>query len=184
MREELISPGAQLHALAIAQLRHERGDILSAWGSPVVLVVVQPSFRNPVAYEARRDRAGQVWAWRTRWRRDIDIARFPPSALQPASSTEPLTPTFEVAEGPLDGIELQLAVEALGAASVPAYPPRGAEGLDGTTFELALTEGAVWTRYRWWVSPPPGWEPLATFLHRFIELTDRAVHPSDRPPPA
>ena len=181
--EEIVTPGERLEALAIAELRQERGDILAGWCPPLVLVVIQPSFRLPVAYEAVRNRAGLLLGRRTVWRRDVDRERVRASRAGANVPTEALVPTFEVAEGALDEALFQREVQALAAARIPGFPPVGEMGLDGVTFELALSAGWVWTRYRWWVSPPPGWEPLATFVQRFIELSERAVEVSNSAPP-
>jgi len=63
--EDFVTPGARLEALAIAQLRQERGDRWSLWAPPLVLVVVQPSFKVPIAYEAvRQHRAARLLARR------------------------------------------------------------------------------------------------------------------------
>jgi hypothetical protein len=183
--EDFVTPGARLEALAIAQLRQERGDRWSLWAPPLVLVVVQPSFKVPIAYEAvRQHRAARLLARRTVWRRDVDRARVPPSLSSAEPEAAALAPTFEVAEGPLDEEAFLREQQALAAASVPAFPPTGHMGLDGVTFELVLSADLVSTRYRWWTSPPPGWEPLATFVQRFIQLSERAIGVSHDPPRA
>ena len=179
-----MTPSVRLEARAIAELRHERADPGAAWEHSLALVVVEPAFHLPLAYEAFRDRGGRLRARRTIWRRDVDRERVSPFLMHVDLSPEELVPTFEVAEGMLDEEEFQRAVAELAATRLPGYPPAGEMGLDGVTFELALTVGWVWTRYRWWHSPPREWEPLATFVRRFLALSERAVEATDASPPA
>jgi len=61
----------------------------------------------------------------------------------------------------------RLLPAALNTPAVPEPPP----GCDGTWYTLSL-ESAEGTRgFRWWVSPPTGWEPAASV----VSLLERAA---------
>ncbi len=49
--------------------------------------------------------------------------------------------------------------------------PEFVNGLDGTTYELNISNGFNSTVYHWWEEPPAGWEDLGKFTAKLIKYT-------------
>ena len=164
----------ELYLRAIGTLRAgPRGDI--AWMiDPLVFALILPSFRPPVAYEAWSE-DGRALVTRTTWRRDLDGDRQ--SRAPTASGGAPLPPTIEVADAVLDADVLDPLVATVVDAAVPGIARAREGGLDGTSYELALTLGSATAHFKWCSTPPRVWEPLGAFLRDFTRLADSVVRP-------
>jgi len=180
---EQVAEWDELQTAAKAGLRDGRW-IPAGSGPRLARVLERPAFAPAVAYavcDARSDSAdepgGALWVVRVAWRRDLDLPKFG-SPVERLRVPQALAPTVEVARAAADPGAFFRLLEALRAAPVPALAGDPETlGLDGVTYELALDYVLTGARYRWWVKPPPGWEPLGAFARGVIALGDAAVGP-------
>jgi hypothetical protein len=63
-------------------------------------------------------------------------------------------------------------VRELRTIQIPAFPSNEM-GLDGTTYEIQISNGFNDATYSWWEDPPEGWEPLKVFFDRLMAYAQR-----------
>ena len=65
-------------------------------------------------------------------------------------------------------------MELFSAASnlpVAAYPEPGMFGVDGSGYEIRISDGGfVHAHYHWWMAPPKGWEGLGNLVDRMMGM--------------
>jgi len=73
---------------------------------------------------------------------------------------------------------------ALGGSCNTRLPPFTLErrlGLDGTSYEVSFGCAFVTSQFRWWESPPNGWQPPQQFVDDVRALVDAAVDGTGQP---
>jgi hypothetical protein len=63
-------------------------------------------------------------------------------------------------------------LEGVLQSRVPPYNRERFLGLDGTSYEALFGDASVRSQFRWWESPPEGWEPLQHFVDGVQKLFD------------
>lgn len=165
---------------ALQKLRDGRpGE--SGYGHRVALLLTIPAFDDPVARDVRRAATGEVYVVRSVWQRALDI---PPrgrlSGIDPAMwlvqrAIPERRPSLWSTTVHMDQTELTALLYTMRSITVPCHPDRASAPPDATTFELSFGADANETRYRWRGEPPSGWQPLASFATRLIQLVDNPV---------
>lgn len=143
--------------------------------SPLVRVIVAPSFKPHVEYAAFSTGASKVVVERQVGRVMPSETLQDPSTLEGAEAI-PDGPPASCDRAMIDESEFVLVCAWLGVP-LPPMPTRSSMGLDGTTFEVVLGHWPTRVQYRWWEEVPEGWEPLGNFLREFTQLVDRSVGP-------
>jgi hypothetical protein len=168
---------------AIQQLRDGRlGE--AGYGRRVALVLTIPTFHDPVARDVRRAATGELYVVRTVWNRALDLAtaRLTREArtglgrnLLVGALPMPMTfPSLSIhsTRVPVDAQALDAIFESVTSATVTCRPQHAEPPLDATIFEVTFGGELDETRYRWSGATPAGWEPLAEFAQRLIQLVD------------
>ena len=63
-------------------------------------------------------------------------------------------------------------VDLAKAIRVSPVPTESIAGLDGTTFELAITAGWNRIEFHWWVRLPRGWRPIGEIAQELVTLAE------------
>ena len=166
---------------ALQKLRDGRtGE--SGYGHRVALVLTIPALDDAIARDVRRTASGALYVVRTVWQRALDIPpreRF--AGIDPAlwfverTAIPDRRPSLWSTTVHVNQVALAAALETIARMTLPCQPERGSGSADATTFEVSFGTDVDETRYRWRGEPPSGWNALAAFANRVIQLVDDPV---------
>ena len=104
------------------------------------------------------------------WRRTVDLGKFESPVVR-LRYPRPLHPTVEAdAERPLSSTGPLLA-RILDARVSPCVLDSPL-GVDGVSYEVAFGDSSTRSTFRWWVTPPVGWEPFEQLVTDLETLFD------------
>lgn len=139
--------------------------------------LVLPSFEDSCRYELLtpvRPSTTCGLAVKTVWRSSEDNAKFanPLARLRQGPGVR-LRPTIYEYQNEIDACIVDDLCRSASALQVTVWPPERGLGLDGTSYELEVADVQRICRFRWWESPPKGWEPLAGLVQQIIAVCTR-----------
>jgi hypothetical protein len=169
-----------LQAEAVERLR--RGQSEAGKFFAVFRLTALPNFSNGTTWELLRDvqperRPSEGYSVpepvyslaRTRWRWDIDFAKFS-SPVERLRHLRPLQPTFETQKWRVDSTSAQAWIDALEALSIPVRMARRSVVIGHpTAYELQFGDWLHGGTFNWFEQPPPEWRPFSTGCVKLIE---------------
>ena len=106
----------------------------------------------------------------TVWRRDLE-----PTPILTNDALKNWEPKIEVKSANLDKERLTVFISRFQAANFPVFKPHDGQFLDGTIYELAMSEGLCGARIYWHCQMPKGWEGLQKLLDEFMTFLKTAI---------
>jgi hypothetical protein len=143
---------------------------------PEAFALIAPSFDDCRAYtisRSRRDTGAPARGYLKIWRRATDLGKLetPLARLRHPGS---LLPTIELSRVEIPLMSAKALIERIANAHVPPFVQREMFGTDGTSYELRFGQSFLTSEFRWWESPPDGWQPLDQILRDIQALVEGA----------
>lgn len=135
-----------------------------------------PTFGPSISYEInksqKRHEPPSYYLTSTLWRYDIDVAKFD-SPIERLRHPQSLPPTLEIQSFEVADEFVNCTIDKFKAISIPMLINTNALGLDGTSYEIGLGEGLIWSRFHWWGNPPSEWQQLGAVFHDTLLSLER-----------
>jgi hypothetical protein len=174
MEQEHFKEWQRLQETALTTLRN--GNY--SQGIRLLYLLVMPSWEPSTNYEIYTTPAWHLSAshvvMATRWRGDIDAAKFD-TPIERLKHPHTLTPTFETQSFETTTEFVDGILDKFTAISIPTLTNTDVWGLDGTSYEVGLGNGFVWSCFRWREEPPPEWQSLGILFHDTLHELEKTT---------
>jgi hypothetical protein len=170
MDKEFLDEWRSLQESALARLRTpiRRPDHFLRLGA-----LILPSFEDNWRYELLThvsQESQSALAVKTVWRMLSDTAKFRNPVVRLSHGLGVLQPTFERFETVIDRKIIDELLAKAAALSVPLSIGTRFIALDGTSFQLELNAMSMNASFKWWSTPPKGWEPLQMLIEEIVAV--------------
>ena len=165
------------HLVARAREAVRTGSRAPSGYQPVMQVVVLPSFDVWSRYELFASRSGPSQGFvaaHSMCDLNEEIKKFE-SPTERARHPGEILPSVIRKTAAADPDAARSLLDSIAGIQIPPIPTNAHFGLDGTTVEV--TFGALFTelRFRWWRTPPDGWEVIGHIADELVGLVLRAA---------
>lgn len=174
MQREHLAEWNSLREQAIRELRN--GKCPKGYNSRLYALVL-PSFENACRYELftpANPASAPALSMKIVWRSSEDLAKFasPLTRLQHGLGAK-LLPTIQEYQNETDTRFVEDLCQRAAALQIALWPEERNFGLDGTTYEVAVRDIWAACHFKWWESPPKGWEPLGRLVEQITAAAGR-----------
>jgi hypothetical protein len=170
MDKEFIDEWRTLQEIALARLQMPTS--CKNYSSRLTALIL-PSFEDNWRFELLTDESQQsqtALAVKTVWHMSSDSSKFANPVVRLIHGPGFLQPTFEQFEAEVDRRLIDDLLAKAATLQVPLLAGKEFIHLDGTSFQLELSAKSNNALFKWWSTPPKGWEPLQMLIEGIVAI--------------